>query len=104
MSVSKRLKFLGLTTLLCAGALLSAPYTAKAEAFTPEQKEELNKMFGAYLEENGEAVIKAVDKFRAKQEEKTAMNAKENLKKYEADLLSKDAPATGKADVDVTIE
>jgi protein-disulfide isomerase len=103
MTINRKFKFshLALTAFTCL--VFFAPQTARAEAFTAEQKEELKKLFDAYIMENPETIMKSVDQFRMKQEQQTAQDAEANLAKHKDFLLSKDRPSTGNPEADVTI-
>ena len=93
-------KFLVLTTFVAA--LYAAPL--KAEEFTSEQKEELNKLLTEYLMNNGQVILESVNKFQAEQMAKQQQESNEKAKGYMADQ-KKDTtlPSTGNPDGDITI-
>lgn len=80
----------------------AVPATA-ADAFTAEQKAQLEQLMEQYLLNNGEIILQSVDNFRtqeeAQMEAKAEVTIQENLKV----LASADAPDTGNPDGDITV-
>ncbi|MEM9469291.1 MAG: DsbA family protein [Pseudomonadota bacterium] len=84
--------------------LLGAPYQAKAETFTEEQKAELKTMLDAYLKENGELILKSVNSFQAKQLQEQQKAQAEKVKKFAADLKNDSSlPIAGNPEGDITV-
>ncbi|MGH1403850.1 MAG: DsbA family protein [Alphaproteobacteria bacterium] len=96
-------KFAVLAAGTCAMALVGSANLAKAESFTPEQKQELQEIFKEFLYENPEIILEAVDRFRANQEKKSRQSAQENLEQYKEYFAQSDLPMAGNPDGDVTI-
>lgn len=76
----------------------------QAQDFTAEQKKQIKKMFEAYLLENGETVIKSVEKYQNKKEDENrkaaSLKAKEFLEKIST---NNNLPMTGNKDGDITL-
>jgi protein-disulfide isomerase len=89
--------------LMVACAALIIPHQAQAEAFTAEQKEELKKLFEAYILENPETIMKSVDQYRMQQEQKTTQDAQANLAKHKDYLAGKDLPTMGNPEGSITL-
>lgn len=103
MTTKRIFKFSTLALTACTAAVLCAPNAAHAEAFTPEQKTEMQKMFEAYLMEHPEVIMKSVDEYRKKMETQGAEEAKKSLVKYKEIFSNKDMPMVGNPDGDVTM-
>lgn len=97
-----KVKYLVLSTILAAMTIPAAANAA--EAFTADQKKELEAMVHSYILEHGDVVIESVNKFQAKQEtennKQADLAAKHLLEKIKAD---KSLPGAGNPDGDVTI-
>lgn len=88
--------------LLCL-FLLTAP-VAKAENFTKEQKEEIQKMFETYLLENGETIIKSVEKYQDAKESALRQEAEVKAKEFLETLNKKEnLPMAGNEEADITL-
>ena len=90
------------TATLAAFILLGAP-NAQAEAFTDEQKAELNKLFEAYIMDNGGVLMQSVEQFQIAEQMRKVEEAKENITKNADYLYNSDSPSFGPDDADVTI-
>jgi len=94
--VTRILSFLVLT-------LLFMP-TASAQEFNDAQKAQINKMFEAYLLENGETVIKSVEKYQEQKDEQDRQASKAKAKVLVDRIESgADLPMTGNKDGDITL-
>ena len=91
-----------LTAVIGATLLFGAP-AVKAESFTDAQKEELNALFEEYLMNNGEVLMKSVEKFQIEEQVRKAEEAKQNIKNNADFLYSSGSPSFGPDDADVTI-
>lgn len=102
-SPSKTMKKFGFL-IAAAVVCLALPSPARAEAFTPEQKKELEVLFKEYIKNNPEAIMESVQAYQIKEEERRAKGAEANLKEYK-DKLTKgqDLPFAGNPNADVTI-
>lgn len=98
--ILKKSAFLLAATVLCAS--FSAP--VRADAFTPEQKKELEVLFRDYIRNNPEVILDSVQAHQIKEEERRQKGAEANLKEYK-DKLTKgqDLPFAGNPEGDVTI-
>jgi protein-disulfide isomerase len=99
----KKIKYYGLTFSACAALLMAFVQPAHAEGFSDEQKKELKVLFEQFIDENPEAIMKSVEKFRAMQEERTTKDATANLGKHQAYFAGKDLPIAGNPDGDITM-
>lgn len=86
----------------CAGALFS-PAMAKAQAFTEEQKKELQTLIGDYIANNPQKILDAVNDHMRKQEEDSRASAVKNLEQYKEYFADKSLPMAGNPDGDVTV-
>ena len=100
--LTKPSKTFALTLGTCAAVLLGAT-SVQAQAFTDEQKAELQTMFKEFLADNPEQILESVDNYRVEQEQKTQLSAAENLKEYKEFFASDDRPIGGNPKGDVTV-
>jgi len=96
-----RFTTLALMVVCAAGAF--APITAKAAAFTDEQKAELEVLFKDYIMNNPQVMIDSVEKYKVDQEAKSKETAQEALAGKKEYFAKKDLPMAGNPDGDVTI-
>lgn len=90
--------------LLSAAAPASAAEPATANAFTPAQKAALEDYVRDFILENPEVIIEAVNRYKAKEEEKQNADANASLKKYEDFLYNnKDMPSAGNPNAKFTV-
>ena len=98
--IMKPSSFLLAVGVLCAG--YSMP--ARAEAFTPEQKKELEVLFKDYIQKNPEVILESVQAYQIKEDERRQKSAQENLKEYKEKLVNNlDLPSAGNPEGDVTV-
>lgn len=86
----------------CAAALFS-PAMAKAQAFTEEQKKELQTLMGEYIASNPDKILDAVNDHMRKQEEESRASAEKSLGQYKDRFADKALPMAGNPDGDVTV-
>lgn len=84
-------------------AFVSPVQPAYAEAFTEEQKTELNDLIKKYLMENPDIILNSVDEYRRKEEVKSQQSAQDNLKQYQEYFKSPDRPMAGNPNGDITV-
>jgi len=98
--VKKSLLTLGLTSILLATTSIHA----NAQDFTEAQKAEINKMFEAYLMENGGKVLESVNKYQAELEQQAAAEAQDKAKAFMDKIATRsDLPVAGNPEGDVTL-
>lgn len=91
-----------LIALTMIGTFAAAP--AKAQDLSESQKAEIQKMFGDYLSQNGEAIINSVNTFQAKQMEEQQAQANEKAKDFIVDIKKSDNNAiAGNPEGDITV-
>lgn len=94
-------------TLLLAGLSIGAIAVSSAKAedgkFSDAQKQEIQKIMKEYLMDNPEMITEAMNGLREKQERMAEEQAKEMIKKYEADFRSGKYPYAGNKDGDVVV-
>lgn len=84
-------------------ALLIIP-VVQAQEFNDAQKTQIKKMFDEYLLENGETIIKSVEKYQAKRDEENQKESEVKAKEFMKDLAKKsNLPMTGNKDGDITM-
>ena len=77
---------------------------SQAEAFTPEQKKELEVMMKDFIMNNPEVLLEAVQQHQIREEERAQMSAQEKLADYEATFAKGgELPEVGNPDGDVTV-
>lgn len=90
--------------LIALSFVLMMPISAKAEEFTPAQKEALEQMMEKYLLENGENILKAVNQYQAEVAEQDRREASKKAEGFLKEMKNKDnLPMTGSAKGDITI-
>ncbi len=84
--------------------MMTSTSTSYAQAFTDEQKAEINKMFEEYLNNNGQVVIDSVAKYQKEQEEIAYKEQDEKAQSFLKNLKGKkDLPMAGNPKGDITI-
>lgn len=84
--------------------MLLVPQTVQAEAFTAEQKAEINKMMEEYLLNSGENILKAVNDFQEKQAIQEREEASKNAATFIKEIEDKGSlPMIGNSKGGVTI-
>ncbi len=99
----RKIKFLALTVGTCAAALFAPAHNVQAQAFTAEQKQELETLFKQFLADNPEDILNSVNNYRIVKEKESQQSAQENLKQYESYYKRSDLPMAGNPDGDVTV-
>ncbi|MCB1784405.1 MAG: thioredoxin domain-containing protein [Alphaproteobacteria bacterium] len=99
--VSKKFRSLGLG--VCAVALLIPASAAFAGSFTPEQEAELKTMFGQYIMDHPEEIMKSVDQYQIAQQEKQRLGAEEKLASLADYFKDNSLTIAGNPDGDVTL-
>jgi protein-disulfide isomerase len=84
-------------------ALAFAAPVQAADAFTAEQKTEIQKIVAEYLRDNPQAIIDSVNGMRAKEEKEMQEKAEANIGKFLPMLTAADAPSIGNPKGDVTV-
>lgn len=98
------MKKLLLSSMLASCAFFAAGPAAHAEdAFTEAQKAEIESMFESYIMNNGETLIKALEKHQIEMQQKQQEDAKKNILDNSAYLYESGSPSFGPEDADVTI-
>lgn len=106
MALKFPLKFMKKSGFLLAAAVLCLSFSAPAhaDAFTPDQKKELESLFKDYIRNNPDLILESVQAYQIKEEERRQQGAEANLKEYKDKLTQgQDLPFTGNPDGDVTI-
>ena len=99
----KNLKKSLLMAGLCSAVFFAPVQNVRAEAFTAEQKTELEALFKTFLADNPEAILKSVDDYRTAQEIKSQQSAEETLKNYQGYFSGSGLPMAGNPHGDVTV-
>ncbi len=99
----KKTKLLALTMGACAAAVLFPVQTVSAQAFTPEQKAELEELVKQYIVGNPESILESVDRYRTEQEQKTQQSAQDSLSEYQEYFKTATLPMAGNPEGDVTV-
>ncbi len=92
-----------ITALGLSAALFASSSGFTAEALTPAQKAEVQKLIGSYLKENPEVVIDAIQAWRKKQDAAEAAMTKEAIAELMAETKDTRSPVWGNPKGDVTI-
>lgn len=85
-------------TALMLATFLSAPGAMAAEALTPEQKSEVEKLVGSYLREHPEAVIEAIQVWQLKQKLAEQAQREQTIAELREEIKGTGSPTWGKAD------
>lgn len=97
----KKMKLL--TAMGLSSALFVSATGFAAEALSPEQKAEVQKLIGSYLKENPEVVIDAIQAWRQKQDAAEAAMVRETIAELMAEAKDTKSPVWGNPKGDVTI-
>ncbi|WP_457667077.1 DsbA family protein [Thiolapillus sp.] len=92
-----------ITALGLSAALFASSGGFAADALSPAQKAEVQKLIGSYLKENPEVVIDAIQAWRKKQDAAEAAMTQEAISELMAETRDTKSPVWGNPEGDVTI-
>lgn len=97
------MKKLLLTSAIALSALTFGTAVQAEDGFTDTQKAEIEKMFDAYILDNGDKIMEAIQKSQIEAQARQLEEAKENISNAADYLYNSGSPSFGPEDADVTI-